>query len=73
MGFILVQFAPEQLAQVRQLSTTEGFIEAFHQNLSVDKTFIESYEITEMAHEGVFGRRKYSCYNSFSTVRGRGK
>jgi hypothetical protein len=65
MGFILVEFSPEQLKQVRQLSTTEGFAEAFHQNLATSKTFIEAYEVTERAHECLFGERKYSCYQSF--------
>lgn len=71
MGFILVKFTPEQLSQVRQLSTTDGFVEAFHQNLPTSKTFLEAYEVTEIAHEELFGKRKYSCYQSFATVRGR--
>lgn len=69
MGFLLVQFSPEQLSQVRQLSTTEGFVEAFQQNIADCKTFFEAYEVTERAHESLFGKRKYSCYHSFATHR----
>ncbi len=69
MGFILVQFTPEQLAQVRQLSTTEGFVEAFQQNIRDCRTFYEAYEVTESQHEELFGKRKYSCYQSFSVCR----
>jgi hypothetical protein len=65
MGFILMKFEPEQLKQVQQLSTTEGFCEAFAQNLTVSRTFTEAYEITETAHEELFGRRKYSEYSTF--------
>ena len=65
MAFILVQFSPEQLEQVRILSTTEGFCRAFEENLTVSKTFTEAYEMTEISHEELFGRRKYSEYSSF--------
>lgn len=71
MGFILVQFTPEQLQQVRQLSTTAGFVEAFQQNIRDCRTFYEAYEVTESQHEELFGRRKYSCYASFAANRNR--
>ena len=69
MGFILVQFTPQQLEQVRNLSTTEGFCQAFEQNLQDFPTFTEAYEFTESQHEQLFGKRKYSGYVSFSTCR----
>jgi hypothetical protein len=65
MGFILLKFTPEQLAQVQQLSTTTGFADAFHSNVPQSRTFREAYEVTESTHEEVFGRRKFSCYQSF--------
>jgi hypothetical protein len=71
-GFILVKFSPEQINQVRSLSTTEGFCEAFEQNLKATGTasapFSAAYELTERAHEDLFGKRKYSCYASFRTT-----
>lgn len=70
-GFILVRFTREQLDQVRCLSTTEGFCQAFEKNLRVTRTFTEAYEITEASHEQLFGRRRYSCYESFSIVKSR--
>lgn len=69
MGFILVNFSAEQLSQVRQLSTTEGFVEAFQKNIADCRTFYEAYEFTETQHEQLFGKRKYSSYHSFSVCR----
>jgi hypothetical protein len=54
---------------MHQLSTTEGFVEAFQQNINDCETFFEAYEVTESQHEALFGRRKYSCYHSFATHR----
>lgn len=69
MGFILVKFTPEQISQVRQLSTTNGFVEAFQQNIAECRTFYQAYELTETQHEAIFGRRKFSSYHSFSVCR----
>jgi hypothetical protein len=69
MGFILINFSQEQIDLVRNISTTEGFCKMFEENLPVSKTFIEAYEVTERTHEHIFGKRKYSCYSSFSVCR----
>lgn len=69
MGFILLKFSPEQLHQVKMLSTTEGFVEAFQKNAADCKTFFEAYEITESQHEELFGRRRYASYTSFAVNR----
>lgn len=69
MGFILLKYTPEQINQVQMLSTTEGFCQAFDQNLPVSKTFLEAYEVTERAHEDLFGRRKYAEYSIFCRAR----
>lgn len=69
MGFITITLKPEEVQYIRQLSTTEGFCEAFNQNLPTSKTFLEAYEVTERAHEDLFGRRKYSEYVSFCRAR----
>lgn len=63
----MVEFTPEQIKQVRFLSTTEGFVEAFEANLSECRTNSMAYELVEREHEHLFGRRKYSCYYSFAT------
>lgn len=74
-GFILVRFSPEQLDQVRTLSTTEGFCRAFEMNLRATSSstapFMDAYEMTERAHEAIFGRRKYSEYKSFENQKRR--
>ena len=69
MGFILVQFTKEQISQVRQLSTTDGLVDAFQQNIAECRTFYQAYELTESQHESLFGRRKFSSYHSFSVCR----
>jgi hypothetical protein len=69
MGFILIEFSKEQLNLIRTISTTEGFVKMFEDNLPVSKTFSNAYEMTERTHEDIFGERKYSSYKSFSTCR----
>ena len=70
-GFILVKFSREQLDQVRILSTTAGFCQAFEMNLKATRSstapFKAAYELTEQAHENLFGRRRYTSYSSFRT------
>lgn len=73
MSFILIKFTPEQLNMTRQLSTTEGFCQLFEQNLKTTKTLMRAYELTEEAHQDLFGRRRYSGYHSFYTTINRQK
>lgn len=75
-GYILISFTEEQLKQVRQLSTTEGFVEAFYINdraLQQDGrlryTKIAAYEQLEDAHCELFGERKYAGYPQFARAR----
>lgn len=75
-GYILISFTEEQLKQVRQLSTTEGFVEAFYINdraLQQDGrlryTKIAAYEQLEETHCKLFGDRKYAGYPQFSRAR----
>lgn len=65
MSFILIKFTPEQLTLTRQLSTTEGFCQLFEENLATTRTVMRAYRLTEEVHEDLFGKTKYSSYDSF--------
>ncbi|MBN2744510.1 MAG: hypothetical protein JXR39_11515 [Marinilabiliaceae bacterium] len=56
-----------------RLSTPEGFTERFWLMCQEYPTYSEAYEATERQHTAHFGKRKYSSYNSFRTVRDRVK
>lgn len=55
----------------RQLSTTDGFTARYYNLLRFHKTYSEAYEATEQDHVRLFGRRRYSNYNSFRNVKDR--
>lgn len=65
MSFILIEFTLKQLEITREMSTTKGFCKLFNEHLSHTKTVIRAYEMTEEVHEDLFGKRKFSSYNSF--------
>lgn len=50
---------------------TSGFEARFLFNSKLFKTYIESYEATELEYEQNFGKRRYSSYDSFRQVRTR--
>lgn len=54
-----------------QLFTTEGFIDAFWQMANQYDTQEAAYEALETEYRTIFGRRKYSYFNSFRVVRDR--
>lgn len=45
--------------------TAAGFEEVFFDETRTSATYVEAYEKVEVFHEEVFGKRKYSDYNSF--------
>ena len=47
------------------LADPRVFKAEFEKNLSRFPTYKEAYEAVENQHKRVFGKRKYSCYNSF--------
>jgi len=54
-----------------QLVSVSGFIARYMQHLSSDITQQQAYEFTEQEYELYFGRRRYSCYDSFRQVKNR--
>ena len=53
------------------LITPEGFDERFWDNAAHCKTYKIAYEKVEEEYESVFGKRKYSDYNSYRNCRDR--
>lgn len=45
--------------------TADGFEQAFFTEARTSSTYMEAYEKVEVFHEELFGKRKYSDYNSF--------
>ena len=59
--------------QGRQMLSIEGFIRFFYQVVrdSPDISQLEAYEKTESEYSKHFGKRRYSCYDSFRRIRRR--
>lgn len=53
------------------ISSTEGFEKRFFENMVFYITQEAAYEATERQYEFVVGKRKYSSFNSFRTLRDR--
>jgi hypothetical protein len=51
--------------EIIALISPEGFERKFFKNCKDSKTYIEAYEKTEKEYSEYFGRRRYSCYDSF--------
>lgn len=55
----------------RQLSTADGFTNRWYALLRIYRTHAEAYEAVENEYSEIFGRRRYSCFDSFRIVRNR--
>ena len=55
---------------IRIYSAT-GFVREFWEKVKEHKTFKSAYESLEKEHIEIFGKRKYSDYNSFRVCRDR--
>jgi len=62
---------PDDRTLTRQLSTPDGFTARYYNLLQHFRTYAEAYEATELDHVRLFGRRRYSSYNSFRNVKDR--
>ena len=49
--------------------TAHGFEEVFFSEARTSSTYTEAYEKVEIWHEELFGKRKYSDYNSFRNTK----
>tara|TARA_R100000664_G_scaffold33291_1_gene50070 strand:+ start:658 stop:849 length:192 start_codon:yes stop_codon:yes gene_type:complete len=53
------------------LLSPDGFVKEFWKKTKQHKTFISAYEELENEYQKTFGKRRYSCYNSFRVCRDR--
>ena len=51
--------------EIRETAKAKTFFEVYKKQKKEGVTQREAYEVTEQAHLKTYGRRKYSCYNSF--------
>ena len=56
---------------IRQLSTQQGFIQRFFQVLPKYDSSALAYEVVESEHKKLFGRRRYSGWESFKGIKNR--
>lgn len=59
---------PEHLLKLGEPDPTH-FIDTFFAIRNEHLKDLDAYEAVERIHEATFGRRRYSCYNSFRNVR----
>ena len=59
--------------QAKELLSTEGFIRFFYQVVrnNPDITHNDAYEQVEVEYEKNFGKRRYSCFDSFRQIKKR--
>jgi len=60
----------KQISNRMQL-TDDGFNEMFEAQIKLHPTYRAAYESVEVFHELLFGKRRYSDFKSFETVRNR--
>jgi hypothetical protein len=63
---------PAISASARKLTSQEGFIDYFLDMRDLYQSYLEAYERLEDFHIAVTGQRRYSEYDSFRKVLGRG-
>ena len=56
---------------VLKLVKFEGFAEAYYEFCKTSATNADAYERVEELHEKYFGKRKYSCFQSFTVLMSR--
>lgn len=49
--------------------TEKCFAAIYEKLVPKSKTYVDAYETVEIMHQEVFGKRRYSDYNSFRNVR----
>lgn len=58
----------EKLALARKLSSPEGFIDEYQKRLFSHPRNVDAYWSVEEDFFYLFGRNRYSCYQSFHTI-----
>ncbi len=58
----------EKLQLARKLNTAEGFVDEYQNRLYDYPRNIDAYYSVENDYYNLFGRNRYSCYQSFHTI-----
>mgnify|MGYP001185793174 FL=1 len=58
----------EKLQLARKLNTAEGFVDEYQNRLYDYTRNIDAYYSVENDYFDLFGRNRYSCYQSFHTI-----
>jgi len=59
----------ELTIEQQKLLTAKGFDAEFFSNLGKAKTQIEAYELTEKKYNSLFGKNRYSSFDSYRKAR----
>ena len=62
---------PDKRTLTRQLSTPDGFTARYYSLLAHCDSNAAAYEAVENEHKWLFGRRRYSSFDSFRVVKNR--
>lgn len=60
-----------QLEQMKQLGTTSGFFNAYFKQLKTASTNDEAFNVINEQYYSLFGRYRYSSYDTFRKVKNR--
>jgi len=58
----------DKLAMARRLNTPEGFVEEYQTRLYKFERNVDAYWSVEEDYFLLFGKNRYSCYQSFHTI-----
>lgn len=58
----------EKLKLARKLNTAEGFVDEYQKRLYDYPRNVDAYYSVEQDYYDLFGRQRYSCYQSFHTI-----
>lgn len=58
----------EKLALAKKLNTAEGFVDEYQKRLYDYPRNVDAYYSVEQDYYNLFGRQRYSCYQSFHTI-----
>lgn len=58
----------EDLVLARKLNSAEGFVDEYQSRLRHYRRNVEAYWAVEEDYYRLFGRNRYSCYQSFHTI-----
>lgn len=58
----------DKLLLAKKLNTAEGFVDEYQKRLYSYNRNVDAYYSVESDYYDLFGRNRYSCYQSFHTI-----